>query len=105
MRTATITILFVMLGAFMLCPSAATAQAVWTDGTITKAPRQDKRIHIGVNDVPYTFLNKDIRVAQHYEVKPGMYNEQRLSLEDLTVGQKVMIRAQGHRIYELRVVQ
>lgn len=105
MHTVKIGIVCVLLGWLFLCPAGTSAQAVWVNGTITKAPWQDKYIHIGINEIPYTFLNKEIRIAQHYEVKPGMYDERKLGLDDLAVGKEVMIRAQGHRIYEIRVVE
>jgi hypothetical protein len=87
----------------MLSPAAASAQAIWSDGTITRAPWQDRYIHVAIDDVSYTFLNEDIRIAQQYEVKPGMYHERSLTVSDLAVGLPVIIRAQGHRIYEILV--
>ena len=105
MRTGTLITVCLLIGSMMLLPTVSTAQAVWANGTITKSPWHDRYIRIGVNDITYTFLNENIRIAQPYEVKPGMYNERKLTLRDLTVGQDVMIRAQGHRIYEIRVVE
>ena len=104
MRTGMLAIVWLIVGALMLCSTESEAQAVWTNGTITRAPWETEYIHVEVNNVHYRFLNKSIRIARHYEVKPGMYNEQKLSLENLTIGKSVMIRAQGHRIYEIRVI-
>jgi len=90
---------------FALVPIAVNAQAIWHEGAITKAPWKDTRIHVGIDNVEYTFISEGIHMSRNVEVKRGMYTEEPVGLKDLASGQRVMIRAQGHRIYEIHVME
>jgi len=95
----------VLSGLLLISSSFAAAQAMWHTGTVTKEAWKDTYDRIEVNDVPYTLMPEGVRIAAQYQSQPGIYNSRRIQLKDISQGQKVMIRAQGHRIYEILVVR
>ena len=95
-------LLMVMAGLFLLLPGAPlSARTVWKTGTITKAPWVDRHQRMEVDKEPYLFMPKDVRMTRHYQDSSGAWQEEPISLQELHKGQKVWMRIQGHRIYEL----
>ena len=105
MRTGKLIIAGLIIGFLSVAPAGLMAQAVWTNGTITKEPWKDKYTHISVNDVSYTLMPKGVRITRQYQVEPGMYGEEKVKAKNLRAGQKVMIRTQGHRIYQIHIIE
>jgi hypothetical protein len=77
------------------------ASTVWNNGIVTKAPWTERYQHIEIDKVKYTFMLKNVRLARHFKMPSGAWNESPITLRDIRIGHKVWIRIQGHRIYEL----
>jgi hypothetical protein len=78
-----------------------SARTVWNSGIVTKAPWTEKYKHIEIDNVKYTFMLKNVRLARHFRMPSGAWNEDPITMRDIRIGHKVWIRIQGHRIYEL----
>jgi hypothetical protein len=107
--------LALMFGAF--CPMPAYAQhdrktpvtqpptmagPSWILGTITAKPVTDKYRQLEVDGKPYTLM-PDIRIAELYQSQPGIVNETQIGFHQLRKGQRVNIKVEGLRIYEIQV--
>ena len=77
------------------------AQTVWESGTVTKSPWMETFRHVEVNGVKYTFMPQDIQMKRYYRTPSGEWIEKNVSFSDIRVGDKVWMRIQGHRIYEM----
>lgn len=85
---------------FFLLPSATMADTRWKTGKITTPPWQNQYSHIGIDGRDYTFMPKaalNLRVKK----RSGLIQEKPLSLQQLKKKQKVFIKIQGSRIYQL----
>ena len=89
-------LLFALAGPLMAGP-------VWMEGTVTKAPWTDKYRHIGINDVTYTFVPKYAKIERLYKMPSGAWNYANIDLQRIGVGERVWIRAEGPKIYQLIV--
>ena len=111
----TVFLLALMFGAF--CPLPAYAQhnrntpvtdpplmsaPSWRLGTITARPHTGKYRQLEVDGKPYTLM-PDIRIAELYQSEPGIVNEKQLGFHQLRKGQRVNIKVEGLRIYEIQV--
>ena len=94
---------FISLAAIVVLVWAGplSARTVWNSGIVTKAPWTEKYKHIEIDKVKYTFMLKNVRLARHYRMPSGAWNENPITLREIRIGHKVWIRIQGHRIYEL----
>ena len=79
------------------------AQTVWESGTVTKSPWVERHRHIEVNGVKYTFMPQKIKMERFYGTPSGPLHKEAVSFKDIRVGDKVRIRIEGHRIYQLRI--
>ena len=91
--------LTVMLLLFLESPLFATG--VWEMGIVTKEPWGEQDQHIKVDNVKYTFAQKDVALARHYLNSSGIWTEKPISLRHIQEGQKVVIKVQEHRIIVL----
>ena len=78
------------------------AATVWGSGRVTKSPWVETHRHIEVNGVKYTFMPHDINMERLYRISSDQWHKEKVSFRDIKVGDKVWIRIQGHRIYEVR---
>ncbi len=77
------------------------AQTMWVEGTVTTAPWLDRYHRIGVNGVTYTFM-PEIGISFPNKSRPKVSGEKLTSLlQIIQTDQKVKMRVQGHRIYEI----
>ena len=79
------------------------ASTVWESGRVTKSPWVERYRHIEVNGVKYTFMPQDIKMERLYQTSAGQWHEEAVTFGDIRVGDKVWMRIQGHRIYEMRL--
>lgn len=79
------------------------ARTVWVTGIVTKAPWVEEYRYIEVNNIKYTFMQTDVRLAKRYKADSGAWGEKQISFRDIREGQTVWIRIQGRRIYQLIV--
>jgi hypothetical protein len=70
-------------------------------GEITKAPWRDtaKNIHVEVDGHTYTFVSPDIRLERHVGTYANEWYVHGLTLQEIRVGQQVLIRVAGPHIY------
>lgn len=95
-----ITLTGIMFWAFS---GAVYARTEWVMGTVTKGPWVETHRHMEVDGVKYTFMPRDVNMEKHYQSYSGIWQKEDISFRDIRVGQKVMIRIQGRRIYELYI--
>jgi hypothetical protein len=74
----------------------------WLMGTITAKPHTDKYRQLEVDGKPYTLM-PDIRIAELYQSQSGIVNERQLGFHQLRKGQRVNMKVEGFRIYEIQV--
>ncbi|GEM_PF-2412614 len=92
--------------ALVLClASYVPAHTQWVSGIVTTSPWKERHEHIRVNNVTYTLMPKIVNVTIRHQTDSGIWSEKTMSLNDIRRGQKIMIRAQGHRIYQIIVIE
>ena len=79
------------------------AATVLESGRVTKSPWVETHRHIEVNGVKYTFMPQDIKMERLYQTSSDQWHEEAVTFGDIRVGNKVWMRIQGHRIYEMRL--
>ncbi len=84
--------------------ATAWATTVWWDGTVTRPAWKDKAAHLEVNNVVFTIM-KDATFYAVTKKSNGVMEQKAIRLGDIRSGDKVMIRIQGHRIYEVQVLK
>gem|GEM_PF-5332246 len=96
----------VLLAAFLLATSVDFAsgrglRSSWERGEVTKAPWWDtaKNIHVEVDGHPYTFVSPDVRLERHVRTYANEWHVHGLTLPEIQVGQRVLIRVAGPHIY------
>lgn len=92
--------------ALVLCLAGyVLAHTQWVSGVVTTSPWKEKYEHIRVNNVTYTLMPKIVNVTIRHQTDSGIWSEKTMSLDDIRRGQKIMIRVQGHRIYQIIVIE
>ncbi|MDY6852458.1 MAG: hypothetical protein SV487_10360 [Thermodesulfobacteriota bacterium] len=98
-------IIFLTLAWALTISGPASAMTIWTEGRVTKAPWTDNEYrHLEVNGVKFTLMPK-ANIWKRTKNYKNIYNEKPIALNRVRPGQKVLIRHQGHRIYELVVLR
>ena len=95
--------------AFLVMSFAGIASAkkkqgpVWHGGTVTKAAWTEGKVrYIEVDDEKYTFLPEDrVKITRHYKTAKGQWLSEKLSLNKVYVGTRVLLRVQGLEIHQL----
>jgi hypothetical protein len=97
------TLTIILLAGLILLSFAAPlfARTVWVSGTVTKSPWLEKYSYIEVDGVKYTFMPKDVNMERQYQAYDGIWHRESILLRDIREGHRVMMRVQGHRIYQL----
>jgi len=101
-RTTAVTAISICL--LLLSFSPAPAHTVWLEGRVSKAPWSEKYRHIEVNGEKYTFM-PEATINVHHRNASGSYTDDPISLSHIRKGQRVLIRIQGYRIYEITVLE
>ncbi|PXF54244.1 MAG: hypothetical protein C4B57_08105 [Deltaproteobacteria bacterium] len=92
--------------ALVLCLAGyVPAHTQWVSGVVTTSPWKERHEHIRVNNVTYTLMPKIVNVTIRHQTDSGIWSEKTISLDDIRRGQKIMIRVQGHRIYQIIVIE
>lgn len=76
---------------------------VWTQGTVTKAPWKNKHSYIKVDSRKYTFM-PNAALVKRYSDYDETFHEKSVRYNKIRKGQKVLIRAEGCRIYQLKIL-
>ncbi len=77
----------------------ANAIGTWKSGTVTRAPWQDKRVRIEIDDVTY-ILMKDIKISE-VSHSGGSTSKKLIPLYRINLGNKMIFMAEGNRIYQI----
>ena len=102
-RTIAVTAAF-SICLLLLSFSPAPAHTVWLEGKVSKAPWSEKYRHIEVNGEKYTFM-PEATINVHHRNGSGSYVDDPIPLSHIRQGQRVLIRVQGYRIYEITVIE
>ena len=91
--------IILQFGSFLSHPPSA--QTVWMEGIVTKAPWSDRHYRIEINGITYTFM-PEIGISFPNQSRPKVSGGERASLvQKIPVNWVVLFKAQGHRIYEI----
>lgn len=92
--------------ALVLCLAGyVLAHTEWVSGEVTTSPWKEEHEYIRVNNVQYTLMPKIVSITKRHQTDSGIWSEELISLDDIRRGQKIMIRVQGHRIYQIIVIE
>ena len=97
----------IALVSFILLAFSASGFAgpvpTWKAGVVTKAPWVEVYNHIEINGERYTFNPKGFTVEREYKMSVGGFTRKEMTLTAIGVGQSVVMKVLGHRIYKLIV--
>lgn len=91
------------LATFCLAPPAP-AGPTWMEGVVTSGPVEGRVRHLGVNDIDYSLM-ETVRVTRRFQIREGAFQDKEISFSDIIEGDRVEIRRQGFRIFEIVVVE
>ena len=98
--------LFVLLLAgllFFAFSAPLFAKALWYEGIVTREPWMDAFSRVEIDKKTYTLMLKDDKFERHYQDSNGRWHGEEWSISNLRVGQRIIFKAEGRRIYELYV--
>jgi len=104
-KVLTFSLITFLLVSFSAVASARKQGPVWQKGTVTKAAwTEGKEKHIEVDSETYTFLPDDrVKITRQYKAPNGQWYSEKLSLDKVNLGTKVLIKGEGLQIYQLIV--
>jgi len=104
-KVLTLTLITFLLISFSGIASARKQGPVWYKGTVTKAAwTEGKDKCIEVDSEKYTFLPLDrVQITRQYNAPNGHWYTEKLSLDKIYTGTKVLIKGEGLEIYQLIV--
>ncbi|PKN64750.1 MAG: hypothetical protein CVU57_13105 [Deltaproteobacteria bacterium HGW-Deltaproteobacteria-15] len=107
MKKARLTILAGFLATVFLftvsCP--VFAQAVWVEGEVTDKQSTGRIHHIQLDDKKIYLLMKDCRIDWRIQTRPGAYIEKPVDFGYIRIGQRVTIKAEDNRCYQVLILQ
>jgi len=89
------TIIMVLI---LFLSSPLFAHMVWVSGMVTKKPWTGKYQYIEVNKVRYTFMPEIFKITAPRRI---LSRSDKQMIDGIEKGQNILIRVQGHRIYEI----
>ena len=89
-------------GLLFVVISPTSASTIWIEGKVTRGPWVEKYTHIEVNGVKYT-ITPEASIRHLYRNSSGIYLEETIPLNKLKAGIVIMLRVQGHRIFEINI--
>ena len=104
-KVLTFSLMIFLLISFTGIASARKQGPVWQKGTVTKAAwTEGKEKYIEVDSETYTFLPDDrVKITRQYKAPNGQWYSEKLSLDKVNLGTKVLIKGEGLQIYQLIV--
>jgi hypothetical protein len=103
-RARTYTVIAAISVCLLLASPPVPAHTVWLEGRVSQAPWSEKHRHIEVNGEKYTFM-PEATINLHHRNASGSYTEDPIPMSHIRKGQRVLIRIQGYRIYEITVLE
>lgn len=91
---------------FLLALSAPVlAQAVWVEGKVTDKQSDGRIHHIQLDDNKVYMLMKDCRIDWRIQDRPGAFIEKHVDFGYIRIGQRVTIKAEDNRCYQVLILQ
>ncbi|MBF0530223.1 MAG: hypothetical protein HQK55_13315 [Deltaproteobacteria bacterium] len=88
--------------------TAGPVQADWEwimDGKITAAPHKTGELtFIGVNNINFMVMPNSL-ILHRKSMANGINNEDRISIDHLSIGQNVLVAHEGSRIFQIVLVK
>jgi len=99
--------LVVILGLLtnLLLTSSVMAHTHWYQGIVTKAPWQEHYRYIEIDNKLYTFMPEATFCLQRKNHHNESYIREPILWQQIRTGNKVSIKIQGRRIYQLIITQ
>jgi len=107
-RVLTFTLIALVVVSFSAVASAKKKQGpMWYNGTVTKAAwTEGKDTYIEVDGEKYIFLPGDrVKITRQYKAAKGQWNSENLSLNNVSIGTKLLMRVDGVYIHQLNTEQ
>jgi hypothetical protein len=98
-----ITGIFLILGMLLWVGRPAMADPTWLEGTVTEGPSEGQFRYLGVNNVKFTLSSQAVIYERTTEAS-GISQQDPLDFNRIRMGQKVIIRHEGIRIFEIIVL-
>jgi hypothetical protein len=104
-KVLTFSLIALLLVSFSEIASARKSRPIWHKGTVTKAAWTEATTKcIELDNEKYTFLPLDrVQITRQYKAPNGQWVSEKLSLDKIYTGTKVLIRGEGFEIYQLIV--
>lgn len=92
--------------ALLILPVILSANPVWMEGTVTKAPWQkDDRYYLEVNKETYMLIpDRDVLVTKRYKTYNDIWQSEKISLFQVREGARIMMMEEGLIVYRIIVV-
>ena len=97
-------LLIALIMLFTVVASATELQAhgIWVEGVVTKAPWKSDYLRLKVDRVVYIILPK-CRVFRQVQSAEGAYGKEPATWDVIKEGDKVNVKAQGNRIFDILI--
>ncbi len=89
----------------LLLASSVMAHTHWRQGTVTKIPWREHYRHIEIDNKLYTFMPEATFKSQKKNHYNKSYTRKSIPWQQIRIGNKVSIKIQGRRIYQLIITQ
>ncbi len=101
-RTCRILILVLLANLLLAAVTMAGPSTHTEQGIVTKAPWQDRYVHIEIDNKLYTFM-PDATFTIVITNRQGNHNQEWIRWQQIKKGQSALIDIQGRRIYRLLI--
>ncbi len=85
----------------LILSTSLTASPIWVTGIVTKVAWFDRYRRIEVDHVKYTLMPDNVNITKRYKEYDDRYLDKKIPLAYITKGRKIMMRAQGHTVYQI----
>jgi putative aminopeptidase FrvX len=86
-------------------PSPAFADAVWIEGKVTERYSTGQVHHIQLDDKKHYMLMKNCRIDMRFRDRPGAFIEKPVDFGYIRKGQRVTIKAEDNRAYQILILE
>jgi hypothetical protein len=81
----------------------AFAIGKWRKGTVTQEPWTGDYTFVKIDDVKYTIMDK-VKVSFVYEKNGAQYKD-KISVSSIHMGDAVVVKVEGNRIYQIEKIR
>jgi hypothetical protein len=76
----------------------------WIEGKVTAKPSADSYRYVEVDGKTYTLM-PDIRIVEVYQTQPGIMTERKIEHYQIRKGQRINMKVEGLRVYDIELHQ